>query len=54
MLLTILVILLVLALIGGLPSWQYSREWGYGPVGLIGVILIIVLVLALTGHLSLG
>jgi hypothetical protein len=56
MLFDILIILLVLALIGGLPTWGYSRTWGYGPTGIIGVILVIfVLVLLLDGphHLSL-
>lgn len=48
---TILIILLIVLLVGGLPNWGYSRSWGYGPSGLITVVLIIVLVLALTGHL---
>ena len=51
MLSTILIILLVLLLIGALPTWPYSGGWGYRPGGLIGLILIIVLILALTGHL---
>ena len=46
---TILTILVVLVL-GLLPSWPYSREWGYGPSGLIGVVLVILLVMAITGH----
>lgn len=41
MLSTILIIILVLALLGALPTWGYSRGWGYGPVGLIVVILIL-------------
>jgi hypothetical protein len=45
----ILLVVLVLLLLGALPSWGYSRDWGYGPVGLIGLLLIIVIVLALTG-----
>jgi len=48
---TILIIILILILVGALPSWGYSRNWGYGPGGLVGVLLIIVIVLALTGRL---
>jgi hypothetical protein len=51
MLSTILIILLILALVGALPTWGYSRNWGYGPGGGLGLILIIVLILALTGHI---
>lgn len=51
MLSTILIILLILLLIGAIPNWGYSRGWGYGPSGLLGVVLIIVLILALTGRL---
>lgn len=47
---TVLVILLILMLIGAVPRWGYSTNWGYGPSGLVGVVLIIVLVLALTGR----
>ena len=47
----ILVILLVLLLIGALPSWGYSRDWGYRPSGILGLVLIIVVVLLLTGNL---
>ena len=43
MLTTILIIVLILALIGALPTWGYSRSWGYGPGGGLGLILIIVL-----------
>jgi hypothetical protein len=50
MLSTILIVLLILMLVGALPSWRYSRNWGYAPGGLVGVLLIVVLVLALTGH----
>ena len=49
MLLTILVVILIIALLGGLPTWGYSRSWGYGPSGGIGVILLILLVLWLLG-----
>jgi hypothetical protein len=48
---TILIIILILILVGALPSWGYSRNWGYGPGGIVGVLLIIVIVLALMGRL---
>jgi hypothetical protein len=48
---TILLILLILALVGALPTWPYSRSWGYSPSGLVGVVLVIVLILALTNRL---
>ncbi len=48
---TILLIILVLILVGALPTWNYSRQWGYGPGGIVGVVLIIVLILALMGRL---
>jgi hypothetical protein len=51
MLSTILIVLLILILIGALPRWGYSSNWGYGPGGLVGVILIIVVVLALAGRI---
>lgn len=51
MLSTILIIVLVLVLLGSLPTWGYSRGWGYGPSGLLGLILVIVVVLALMGRL---
>jgi hypothetical protein len=47
MLETVLVVVLVLALVGSLPSWGHSRNWGYGPSGLLGTVLVIVLVLYL-------
>ncbi len=47
---TILIILLILALIGAFPRWPYSTGWGYGPSGLFGLLLIVVLILALTGR----
>ena len=43
----ILLIVLILLLIGAVPSWPYSRNWGYGPSGGIGLILLIVLILLL-------
>lgn len=48
---TILLIVLIIALIGAIPSWPYSSGWGYGPSGIVGVILVIVLVLLLLGRL---
>lgn len=48
---TILIIILVLLLVGALPSWGYSRSFGYFPSGIVGVILVVVLILALTGRL---
>jgi hypothetical protein len=51
MLWTILVILLILLLVGALPRWGYSSGWGYGPSGLLGLVLIIVVILLLTGNL---
>jgi hypothetical protein len=48
---TILLIILVLILIGALPSWPYSSGWGYYPSGGIGLILVIVLILVLLGRL---
>ena len=48
---TILLILLVLIVIGALPTWPYSASWGYAPSGIGGVILIILIVLLLTGRL---
>jgi hypothetical protein len=48
---TILLIILVLLLIGAFPAWPYSTGWGYYPSGGIGLILLIVLILALTGRI---
>jgi hypothetical protein len=47
---TLLLVVLIVLLIGVLPTWPHSRNWGYRPGGLLGVILIIVIVLALTGR----
>jgi hypothetical protein len=51
MLSTILIVILILLLIGALPTWPYSSGWGYYPGGGLGLILIIVLILALTGRI---
>ncbi|MDX2166604.1 MAG: DUF3309 family protein [Deltaproteobacteria bacterium] len=50
MLMTILLIVLLLALIGAVPSWPHSREWGYAPSGVLGTVLIVLLVLMLLGR----
>jgi len=50
MIVTVLIIILILFLIGGLPHWGYSSGWGYGPSGIVGVILVVLLVLLLLGH----
>ena len=46
----ILLVFLIVLLLGALPSWPYSRGWGYYPSGLFGVILVIVLIWLLLGH----
>jgi hypothetical protein len=51
--LLLLIVLLVLVL-GGLPRWNYSRDWGYGPSGGLGLILVIVLVLVLLDYIPRG
>jgi hypothetical protein len=48
---TLLLIILILFLIGALPAWPHSRNWGYGPSGLTSLIVIILIVLLLTGRL---
>jgi hypothetical protein len=48
---TVLIIILVLILIGALPTWPYSAGWGYYPSGTLGVLLLIVVILLLTGRL---
>jgi len=47
---TILIVILVLLLLGALPTWPYSGSWGYYPSGGLGLVLLIVLILALTGR----
>ena len=46
---TLLIIILIIALVAGLPAWPYSRSWGYFPSGTLGLVLIVVVVLALLG-----
>ena len=48
---TILVVLLILFLLGALPTWPHSRNWGYGPSGGLGLVVVIVIVLLLLGVL---
>ena len=48
---TILIIILVLALLGALPTWGHSRSWGYLPSGGLGIVLVIVVVLLLLGRI---
>ena len=50
MLSTVLLVILVLALIGALPAWPYSSGWGYYPSGGLGIIVLVVLVLLLSGR----
>jgi hypothetical protein len=49
MLATILIVILILLLIGAIPRWNYSREWGYAPFGVLTTILIIIVILILLG-----
>jgi Protein of unknown function (DUF3309) len=46
---TLLLIVLILLLVGAIPSWPHSRSWGYGPSGGLGLVLVVVLVLVLVG-----
>lgn len=48
---TILIVVLVLLLVGALPSWPYSTGWGYYPSGGLGLVLLVILVLAVSGRL---
>jgi hypothetical protein len=48
---TILLVVLILALIGAIPTWGYSSGWGYGPSGGIGLVLLVVVILLLTGSI---
>ncbi|BBK43314.1 hypothetical protein STVA_33340 [Allostella vacuolata] len=50
MLSTVLIVILILIVIGALPTWSYSRSWGYAPTGLLSTVLIVVLILALLGR----
>ncbi|KWT78954.1 MULTISPECIES: DUF3309 family protein [unclassified Variovorax] len=48
---TILLIVLILLLIGAIPSWPHSRSWGYAPSGVLGLVLLVVIVLLLLGRI---
>ena len=48
---TILLIVLVLLLVGAIPTWPHSSSWGYGPSGALGLVVLVVLVLLLTGRI---
>ncbi|ESZ40976.1 MULTISPECIES: DUF3309 family protein [unclassified Mesorhizobium] len=47
---TILIIVLILILIGAVPAWPHSRSWGYGPSGIVGLVLVVLLILVLMGR----
>jgi hypothetical protein len=51
MLSTVLIIVLILLLVGALPTWPYSSGWGYGPGGILGLVLVVIVVLALMGRI---
>lgn len=51
MLVTILIVILILAFLGALPRWPYSKNWGYFPTGGLGLILLVVIVLLLLGRI---
>lgn len=44
---TLLLVIILLALLGALPSWNYSRDWGYGPSGVLGILLVLLIIMAL-------
>jgi hypothetical protein len=48
---TFLVVLVVLVMLGVIPAWPHSRKWGYGPSGALGLVIIVVVILLLTGRL---
>jgi hypothetical protein len=48
---TILIVLLVLMLVGAIPAWPHSRQWGYAPSGTLGLVLLVLLILVVTGRL---
>jgi hypothetical protein len=51
MVITILLVILVLMMLGAIPAWPHSRNWGYAPTSTLGVVLLVLLVLVLTGRL---
>ncbi len=48
---TILLLVLILLLFGAAPRWPYSRDWGYGPSGVLGILLVVVVILMLMGRI---
>ena len=48
---TVLIVLLVLALLGAVPAWPHSRDWGYAPSGGLGLVLLVLVILMLSGRL---
>ena len=48
---TVLLVILILLLVGAFPAWPYSRNWGYGPIGMLGLVLMVILILAALGRL---
>jgi Protein of unknown function (DUF3309) len=48
---TILIVVLILALLGALPRWSHSRDWGYAPTGGVGVVILIVVILVVLGRI---
>jgi hypothetical protein len=48
---TIMIVVLILALLGALPRWSHSRDWGYAPTGSVGVVILIVVVLVVLGRI---
>ena len=48
---TILLIVLVLILVGAIPSWPHSRSWGYGPSGIVGLVVIVLVIMLVTGRI---
>lgn len=51
---TILLVVLILMLIGAIPTWGHSRNWGYAPSGGLGTVLLILVILMLLGHVRIG
>lgn len=50
----ILLVVVILLLVGVLPTWGHSRKWGYAPSGVLGLVLVILLILVLLGHVPAG
>jgi len=48
---TVLLVILILMLLGAIPAWPHSRRWGYGPSGGLGLVVVVLLILVLTGRL---